>query len=450
MGSVIEEKKSLFNIKKRLVLAINGGDRSRIKKFPAYETIGQEEEQSVLNVLRSGVLSKFVGSWHGNFYGGPEVKAFEKEWASYFKVKHAVAVNSATSGLYAAVGAIGVSPGDEIIVSPYTMTASAVAPLVYDAIPVFADIEDDCFCLDPISVEKCITPHTKGIIVVDIFGQPYDVDKINAIAKKHSLFVIEDCAQAPGAAYGEKLAGTLGDVGVYSLNYHKHIHCGEGGIVVTNDDNIAERLRMIRNHAEAVVDDRVFETTINMLGFNYRMTELEAAIGRMQLEKLEFLVDSRIKNVKYLEEKLSGIPFLEMPKIRNKSSHVYYVHPIKFNKNIAGVHRDMFVRAVKAELSVTERREEEGVRIGCGYVKPLYLQQIYQKKWVYGTQGYPWNAFEHGNNVNYNEGICPVAEQMYRDVVVTHELMHPGMGIQDLDDIVRAFYKVSENLDELR
>jgi len=150
-------------------------------------------------------------------------------------VKHAVSVNSATSGLYCAVGAVGVGPGDEVIVSPYTMAASATAALVYNAVPVFADIEPDCFCLSAESVAQKITERTKAILVVDIFGQPYDVDGINALAKKHGLIVIEDAAQAPGATFRGRFAGTLGDIGVYSLNYHKHIHSGEGGVVVTDD-----------------------------------------------------------------------------------------------------------------------------------------------------------------------------------------------------------------------
>ena len=150
-------------------LAINGGNKVRTKNFPAYKTIGKEEEKAVLKVIESGVLSRFLGCWHEDFYGGPEINALEKEWAEFFNVKHAIAVNSATSALFCAVGAAGVGPGDEVIVSPYTMSASAVAPLIYNAIPVFADIEEDYFCLDPDSIEKRITDRTRAIIVVDIF-----------------------------------------------------------------------------------------------------------------------------------------------------------------------------------------------------------------------------------------------------------------------------------------
>ena len=182
-----------------LKLAINGGNPIRTRPFPAYITAGKEEKDAVCRVIDSGVLSRYLGTWHEQFYGGIEVQALEKEWAEYYRVKHAIAVNSATSGLICAIGAIGIEPGDEIIVAPWSMCISATAPLFYGGIPVFADIEPDCFCLDPASIEARITPQTKAIIVVDLFGQPHNSDAINSIAKKHGIFVIEDCAQAPGA-----------------------------------------------------------------------------------------------------------------------------------------------------------------------------------------------------------------------------------------------------------
>lgn len=438
-----------ISIKSKSVLAINGGQKTRKTKFPASQTIGSEEELAVIKVLRSGVLSRFLGTWHQDFYGGPVVQEFENQWATYFGVKHAVAVNSATSGLYAAVGAIGVTPGDHVIVSPYTMSASAVAPLVYNAIPIFADIEQDCFCLSAESIESRITAQTKAIIVVDIFGQSYDADKINSIAKKHNLFVIEDCAQAPGAKYKNRKAGTLADIGIYSLNYHKHIHTGEGGVVVTDNDDLAEKLRMIRNHAEVVADSRNFYITSNMLGFNYRMTEIEAAIGCEQLKKLDSLIAQRIENVKYLEKKLSQIPCLTMPKVRDDATHVYYLHAMKFDENVAGISRNRFVDAVKAELMPIELRETEGVKVGAGYVKPIYLQSIYQNKFVYGVQGFPWNLSKEASKINYSKGICPTVEKMYELSVITHELMRPGMTRQDLDDVAQAFFKVWENRQEL-
>ena len=258
-------------------LAINGGTPVRTAPFPRYNTIGSEEKQAVMEVLEDGVLSQFLGTWHPDFYGGPRIQKLEKEWAEYFGVKHAVTVNSATSGLYAAVGAAGVGPGDEVIVSPYTMAASATAALVYGAIPVFADIDPDIYCLSPRSIRERITPSTRAIIVVDIFGHPADMDEIMAIAAEHNLAVIEDNAQGPGALYNGKYAGALAHMGVFSLNYHKTIHTGEGGVIVTDDDELAERLQLIRNHAEVVVRGKGVQNLVNMVGFNYRMTEIEAA-----------------------------------------------------------------------------------------------------------------------------------------------------------------------------
>lgn len=426
-------------------LAVNGGEPVRKTPFPPYLVIGEEEKHAVSQVLDSHILSKYLGCFHEDFYGGPQVRTLEREWADYFSVKHAIAVNSCTSGLFAAVGAMGVEPGDEIIVTPYTMSASATAALIFNVVPVFADIEPDFFCLDPATIENKITARTRGIIVVDLFGLPYDADAINAVAKKHGLFVIEDTAQAPGAIYNGKLAGTLADIGVFSLNYHKHIHCGEGGIVVTNDDRLAERLRLIRNHAESVVEDMGVSNLSNMIGFNFRLPEIEAAIIRCQLKKLPELIHIRQENCNYLSEKLKEIPAIQIPEIRNGCTHVYYVHPLKFDEDLAGVSRDAFVHAVRAELPVTTLRENEGPLISCGYVKPLYLLPMYQQRIGYGTKGFPFNA----SSARYDKGICPVAERMFEKELFLHELMRPGMTRKDLNDVIAAFVKVWEHRAEL-
>ncbi|HDY87003.1 MAG TPA: DegT/DnrJ/EryC1/StrS family aminotransferase [bacterium] len=423
-------------------LAINGGPAVRTKTFPAYKVIGEEEKEAVSRVLDSGVLSRFLGCWHSDFYGGPEVQALEKEWAEYFNIKHAVAVNSCTSGLYCAVGATGIEPGEEVIVSPYTMSASATAPLIFNAIPVFADIEEDYFCLAPESVKQLITSRTRAIIVVDIFGQPYDADAINSIAKEYNLYVIEDTAQAPGALYKDRYAGTLGDIGVYSLNYHKHIHCGEGGVVVTNSDDLAEKVRLIRNHAEAVVEEKGATNLVNMIGFNFRMTEIEAAIARCQLQKLDVFLKTRQKNCAYLSERLCQIPAITSVKIRPECTHSYYVQPFKFDEQRAGVSRDHFIEAVKAELAPTELRETEGVNIGCGYVKPLYLQPLFQNRICYGSKGCPFKPPWYQGQVNYQQGICPVAERMYYKELFMHSLIHSFIAKEDLDDLAEAFEKV--------
>lgn len=431
-------------------LAIKGGDPVRRKIFPGYNTIGEEEIEAVGRVMRSGVLSKYLGCWGDDFLGGPEIQAFEKEWALYFKVKHAIAVNSNTSGLFIAMGAAGVGPGDEVIVSPWTMTASAVAPLIFNAVPVFADIEPDYFCLSAESVEERITSFTKAIIIVDILGQSYDVDKINQIARKHNLLVIEDAAQAPGALYRNKWAGTLGDIGVFSLNYHKHIHSGEGGMVVTDDDKLADRLRLIRNHAEAVVEGMGVTDMVDMIGFNLRQTEIGAAIGRIQLHKLAQLVAKRVENVNYINNRLSRIEFIKPAQVRPDATHVWYTHGFHFYPKKASISRDLFVRAVKAELAPMRFRESEGVLIGQGYAKPLYYQSVYQNKIAYGRKGCPFKCPWYKGKAEYKAGMCPNTEHLFNVEFFSQSMVHPDLSPQDLDDIVKAFHKVADNIKQLK
>lgn len=425
-----------------MTLAINGGKPVRTALFPAHKTIGQEEIAAVTQVLESGVLSKFLGAWHPDFNGGPQVRAAEEEWAARFGAKHAISVNSNTSGLIAAIGAIGIQPGDEVIVTPYSMSISAVAPLLYGGVPVFADVERDYFCLDAASVESVITDKTKAILIVDLFGQPYDVPGINALAKKHGLKIIEDCAQAPGALFDGRSAGLLGDVGVFSLNYHKHIHSGEGGFIVTDDDEIAERCRLIRNHAESVVGPMGATDFANMVGFNFRMTEIEAAISRTQLKKLDGLLEKRFDNIAYIERKLAGLPALRFAPIRPGAKHVYYQHAAFWEAEVAGVDRDTFMAAVRAELPCFELRETEGVKIGCGYVKPIYRQPIFT------APSYP--SYLSAHRQVRTDLHLPVVEKLHAQELVTHEFMVPSMNYSDIDDVVNAFEKVWENRAQLQ
>ncbi len=430
-------------------LALLGGTPVRTEKFPGYRVIGQEEKDATARVIDSGVLSGFIAGWHENFWGGPEVRALEEEWAAHFRVKHAIAVNSATSGLMAAVGAVGVEPGDEVIVPPYTMSATAVAPLVWNAVPVFADLEPRGFCLDPVSVEARITPRTRAILAVDIFGHPYDAEAINALARKYGLAVIEDCAQAPGATYRGRFAGTLGNLGVFSLNFHKHIHCGEGGVVVTDDDDLALRVRLIRNHAESSLDNSGITDLRNMVGFNFRMTELEAAVARCQLRKLDRVLPERQENCAYLNARLGEIPAISPTWVREGATHSYYFHALTFDEGVAGVSRNRFIDAVRAELPVTELREKEGVNLRSGYVKPVYLLPMFQERQAYGSKHCPFVAPWHEGNVSYAPGICPVCERLQSSEIFVHELMRPPFRREDLDDVVRAFEKVWEHRKDL-
>ena len=421
-------------------LAINGGDPIRKHPFPDYNTMGEEEKRAVMEVMDSGVLSKFLGTWSPDFYGGPRVQKFEREWEEYFQVKHAVSVNSATSGLNAAIGAAGVGPGDEVIVSPFTMSASAACVLVYNAIPVFADIDSETFCLTAETIRARITPRTRAIVAVDIFGHPSDMDGIMALAKEHQLIVIEDAAQAPGARSHGRFAGTEAHIGVFSLNYHKTIHTGEGGMVVTDNDEFADRLQLIRNHAEVVIADKGNNNLVNMLGFNYRMTEIEAAIGSEQLKKLENLLQARIDAADYLQEGLGDLPGLTQPVVRPHIKHAYYVYGIRYDERELSLPRSAFVKALKAE----------GVPVAEGYVKPIYLQPLYQRRIVFGDRGCPFTCGHYDGTVSYDRGTCPVAERMHDHELILGNFCYDGMTRKDLDDIIDGFHKVVENRDQLR
>lgn len=430
-------------------LAIRGGPKLRTVPFPRYAVIGEEERLAADRVIASGHLSRYIGAWCKAFYGGAEVLSFEAEWSTFFGVKHSLAVNSCTSGLNAAVGALGLGPGDEVIVSPYTMSASAVAPLHYGAIPVFADIDSNSFCLSPRSIEQKITSNTKAIIVVHLFGQPAAMSEIMEVARRHNLKVIEDCAQAPGATVDGRYVGTIGDIGVFSFNYHKHIHTGEGGMVVTSDDEYAARVSLIRNHAESAVEGMGRPDLVNMIGQNYRMGEIEAAIGREQLKKLPSLIDERIQNVKKLEEGLSGLPGISFQKIDPATRHVYYVHPLIYDESKTGIPRRAIVDAIKAELPETELREGEGALIAAGYVRPLYLLPAFQKRIAFGAAGAPFTTARRSLEHAYRPGTCPTAEWAHQNSLITHELMKPGMAESDIADVVEAFKKVWSNLHEL-
>ncbi len=438
-------------------LALLGGKPVRTTPFPAYKVIGKDDEEAVARVMQSGILSRFLGAWHPDFFGGPEVQAFEAEWATAYNAAHAISVNSNTSGLFCCIGATGVGPGDEVIVSPYTMSASAIAPMVFNAVPVFADIDPVSYCISAETIAAKITPRTKAIVVVHIFGNVADMDPIMELAAKHNLLVIEDCAQAPFATYKGKPVGTLGHLGVFSLNYHKHIHTGEGGIITTNDPKLAEKVQLIRNHGEAVIEAKSTATgsaldLVNMIGFNMRLGEIEAAIGRRQLLKGTDLIEARRANVSYLESKLAGVPGISMPQVAQHVKHVYYVHALSYDAQATGVSRATWVAALKAELPPTQLREGEGVLIGQGYVRPLYRQPMYQNRTAYGDggTGCPFACPHYKGTLDYDSSSFPNVEQAHYSRVVTHELMRPPMTTDDLDAVVAALHKVSENLAPLQ
>jgi dTDP-4-amino-4,6-dideoxygalactose transaminase len=420
-------------------LALLGGQPVWKGEIPRYVTIGAEEKAAVLKVLETGVLSNFYGSNCPEFYGGPTVQAFEEDWARYFEAPFAVAMNSATSCLYAAVGALEIGPGDEVITTPYTMSATASGILVYQAIPVFADIDPDTFTLDPTSVEEKVTPRTKAIVVTHLFGHSADMDGIMSVAERYNLRVVEDSAQAPDVLYKGRRAGTLGDIGAFSLNCHKTIQTGEGGVCVTADSELAKRLRLIRNHAEAVVGEMGVKSMVNMIGWNYRMTEIEAAIGREQLKRLRSFNEQRWKLASRLSERLRGLPGLIPPVVRPDCSHGYYVYAVKVESEILGVSRDLFANAVRAE----------GIPVSSGYMPPLYTLPVYQQKILFGKKGYPFVSPFYDGIVDYRPGLCPVTEEVEKKLIGLETIRDP-LGFKDIDTIADGFEKVVSNTDSLK
>jgi len=429
-------------------LAINGGTPIRTKPWLDNFTTGEEEKRAAIAAIESGYLSLFEGSHKPDepfsFWGGPRVQKLEGEWADYYGARFAVSMNSAASGLFASIGALGLGYGDEVVVSPYTMSTCAVCALLYGAIPIFADVQLETGCLDPDSIEAHVTEHTRAILVVHQFGIPADMDRIMALAHKHKLKVIEDCAQAHGAKYRGRPVGTIGDIGVFSLNVNKTIQTGEGGMCITNDEELRYRLALIRNHGEAVVGPAGYADLTNIIGFNYRMTEVTAAIASEQLKKLDALSEVRQELVDTLSRAVSKYPGLIAPPRCSGAAFgdpsdacagcqsTYYVYPMRFLPEVVGVDRKRFAQVINAE----------GVRFFEGYSRPLYLQPIYQKKQVF-KHGYPFSAPENRNaKTNYYPGACPNAEKLHFEQMLINEHIRPPHTLEDIQDIIRAMDKV--------
>ncbi|MNR75305.1 UDP-4-amino-4-deoxy-L-arabinose--oxoglutarate aminotransferase [compost metagenome] len=414
-------------------LAILGGDPVLPHPLPAYPSVGRAEQDAVARVVESGILSSFYGTWGDQYMGGPKIRAFEEQWSERFRVKHAVSVNSATSGLFAAMGAIGIQPGDEVIVPPYTMSATVMAPLIYGGIPVFVDIEPETFCLDPEAVRRAITPRTKAILVVNLFGHPAKLHELMAIAQEHGLKLVEDNAQGPLAMEGDQYAGTVGHIGVFSLNYHKHIHTGEGGMCVTNDDELALRLQLIRNHGENAAEVLGLEDLTNLVGFNYRMTELSAAIGIEQLKQVDTHVERRVQLAEALTEGLSDLPGLIPPVVREGCRHVYYVWAARYDESVVGISREQFSQALTAE----------GFPHFTGYVRPLYRLPLFQKRVAFGA--YPFNL----TTVQYEAGMCSVTERMWQKEFLGFEPCMYDVQPDQVNRLIEAVRKVYQHREAL-
>lgn len=421
-------------------LALLGGKPIATSTWPITNVIGDEEKKAVMEVLDTGVLSDFVATGGEKFLGGLRVRKLEEDWASYFGVKHAVSFNSLTSGLYAAIGAVGIGPGDEVIVTPYSMVASATCALIYGGVPVFADIDPRTYGLDAASVEDRITPRTRAIVVVHLFGCPADMDGIMSIADKYNLAVIEDCAQAPAARYKGKYVGSIGHIGGFSLNYHKTIHSGEGGVMVTDDDELALRLQLIRNHGEACVEELGVTQLANTFGGNSRMNEIEAAIAREQLNKLDWLTETRTRLAGYLDRRLVDIPGIT-PQVLDdpESRHVYYFYPMHYDQEVLGIPRETFVRAVRAE----------GIELREAYVRPIYWEPMFQNRIAFSKGQFPFISEFYGTNVNYAKGLCPAAEAAHEKELIFGNFCRWPLTEAHMDEVIVAFEKVLRHRAEL-
>jgi len=410
-------------------LAVHGGAPAVSRPLKPFSGIGARERDAVLEFFDRGTpLSGFHGSAQPTFFGGPEVRAFEAEWCKRFGVGHAVSVNSATSALIAAMGAIGIGPGDEVITSPYTMTATAIAPLFYGGIPVFADIEADYFCLDVASVERSITPRTRAILAVNIFGHPAELRKLRALADARGLYLVEDNAQAVLAEENGRLAGTVGHIGTYSLNIHKHIQTGEGGVCVTDDGALAKRLQLIRNHGENVIDWLEVDDLTNIVGFNFRMTELCAALGLVQLERIDELVERAESLAKRLTEGTSNLKGFTVPSVRAGCRHNYFMWSAKIDPAQLGASRNAFSAALTAE----------GFPNARGYVEPIYRIPMFQKRIAIGSNGFPFNLSDR----TYPSGLCPVAEAMRDTQLLQFQPVSWDADDEQVEMLIEAIRKV--------
>ncbi|MBR0472820.1 MAG: DegT/DnrJ/EryC1/StrS family aminotransferase [Methanosphaera sp.] len=354
--------------------------------------ISDEEIEAVTEVLKSGMLAQ-----------GPKVAEFQEKFAKYSEAKHAIATSSGTTALHTAIVAAGIEAGDEVITTPFTFAATSNSILYSNAKPVYADINPETFNLNPEKIEEKITDKTKAIIPVHLYGQPADMDPILEIAEKHDLKVIEDAAQAHGAIYKGKKIGSLGDFGCFSFYPTKNMTTGEGGMVTTNDDDLAEKAGMVRAHGES----KRYEQSL--LGYNYRMTDIAASIGLVQLKHINEFNKKRNENAKYLSEGLSDVNGITTPKIDDDVTHVFHQYTIRVSKD-----RDAF----KQYLTDNE------IGTGVHYPIVLYKQPYYQ-------------------NIGLT-GDCPEAELAASQVISLP--VHPSLTTSELDTIIETVKKGSEEL----
>ena len=367
---------------------------SNIKVPIAKPIIGEEEIENVVEVLKSGMIAQ-----------GPKVAEFEEKFAEWVGAEYGIAVNSGTAALHTALLACGIGEGDEVITTPFTFIASGNSIVYTGAEPVFADIDLKTYTLNPDAIEDLITENTKAILPVQLYGQSSNMDKINEIAEKYGLIVIEDAAQAHGATCNGKKVGSMGDMACFSFYPTKNMTTSEGGIITTDDEDLAEQARIFRAHGASVRYHH------NAIGYNFRMTDISAAIGLAQLNKIDEFNDKRIANAAYLNEGLKDVDGIVTPYCAYDSKHVYHQYTIRVEKG----DRDDWVDIIN----------DCGVGTGIHYPIPLYNQPIYR------ALGF--------------EGDCPNAELAADNVISLP--VHPSLIKEDLDLVIEAVKTASNELD---
>jgi dTDP-4-amino-4,6-dideoxygalactose transaminase len=395
-------------------LAINGGVPVRSRPFPSWPVWDQREVQAVREVVESG-------NWGG--FPSPNVRAseFAEEFASYHTARYGICTSNGTTALEVALKAAGVKPGDEVIVPPLTFMATAAAALYIGAVPVFADITPDTWCLDPDEIEKAITRKTRAVVPVHLGSRMADMDLIMEIARSHGLKVIEDCAHMHGGFWRGKGAGSIGDLGCFSFQSSKLMTAGEGGIILTSDEELEDRSQSYVNCGRIRPGDR-YVGPQEALGWNYRMTELQAAVLLVQFERLKEQVAARDENMQYLTARLEGVEGVSTLRQDDRmTTRSGYGYVVKYTPEaFGGTPRNTFVAALNAE----------GIPCQGAFYEPVY------KSPLFGWRDAPVP-------VDYSETFCPVAERAaYQEMVwLPHQLF---LGTrQDVDDIAAAIEKVA-------
>lgn len=409
-------------------LAILGGVPVRTKPWPAWPDAREQDVEAVAAVLRSG-------KWWS--YAGNETEQLESEFAGYHDSRHGIAVNSGTTALHVALEALGIGPGDEVIVPAYTFQATATSVLLANAVPIFADVRPETMNMDPDSVEAAITPRTRAIIPVHLAGLPAEMDRLGEIARRHALVVLEDCAQAHGAIWRGRKVGSIGSAGAFSFQASKNLCAGEGGMITTSDDEVAARAAGLRDCGRA--EGRPFYEH-HLLGYNFRLTEMQSALLRSRLRQLEAETALRWRNGQCLRRELGALPGVEPldPEPAEGDRRAYHLYPIRlYSDRLDGIGSTRFMEALAAE----------GIPAMGGYGQPLYRNPVFLEG-NFRSRGCPLTCRHYAGSVDYRECSCPVTEQLCSEVIwLFHNLLLGSE--QDTADIVRALTKVVEGHREL-